>query len=73
MMRRRQNRRAQTKGKSMKRYNSISDVKRDYEDKQKEKPEIMPVPHSQRYHEKVKAAKTPPPSSKQTYGQNEYD
>jgi hypothetical protein len=49
----------------MKRYNSISDVKHDYEKKQEEEVEIMPGPASQHYHEKLKRLKTPPsPSEK---------
>jgi hypothetical protein len=33
-----------------------------YRQKQAEKVEIIPVEHSQAYHEKVKKYKTPPPS-----------
>jgi hypothetical protein len=57
----------------MRKLSSIREAQERYRQKAEEKVEIVPVPHSQRYHEKVKAAKTPPPSSKQTYGQNEYD
>jgi hypothetical protein len=57
----------------MKTLKNISEAQRSYERKQAERQETTLVPHSQKYHDRVKAEKTPPPPSKQTYGQNEYD
>jgi hypothetical protein len=48
----------------MKKFDSIGEAQRDYEDKQKGRPEITPVEHSQRYEEKLKKYKTPPSAEK---------
>jgi hypothetical protein len=50
----------------------MRDALESYRQKQEEKVQTTLVPHSQRYHEKLKRLKTPPSPSKASYGKNKY-
>jgi hypothetical protein len=47
----------------MKKFTSISEARRDYEKKQAERVEIEKPQHVERYDDKLKKYKTPPPPS----------
>jgi hypothetical protein len=56
----------------VKKFSNIRQVQDHYASKKAERQETELVPHSQKYHDRVKAEKTPPSPSKQSYGRNEY-